>query len=298
MAVLTHACDIRGRRVARANLSVLFGGRMTSRRRRILVRGCYRQAAQVALDSFWFGRDTRTRVGAWTRLEPVLRAKVETTRPGLLVTAHYGNWEMTLLVGGYLGLPLTAVVKAQRIAWVTERLNRLRRTLGVKVVFDEGALRVLLKELRQGGMAGFVVDQDTAIREGGVWVDFAGLPATVTNGVAVLSRHTQAAVFLIFPHTRPNGRYDFFGEGPLMAEPDETDTAFTQRITHGLLRRIRRHPSQWLLMYPRWSVVPDGDSCERFPFYARRASRRPGADSRHPAGQDVRDAVEKRAKPS
>jgi KDO2-lipid IV(A) lauroyltransferase len=269
LGALVRAADITGRRVARANLGVLFGPRLSPRRRRLLVAGAYRQAALVALDGFWFGRDTRARVGRWLTIAPALREAVAAARPALVVTAHYGNWEMTMLVGGYMGVPLVGVVKPQWSAKVTERLNRLRCALGVRVVFAEGALRVLLRELRAGSVAGLLIDQHTPEEQGGVWVDFGGLPAAVSKGVAVLARHTGAPVYLAFCRARRDGRFLVSGSEALRPRPDEDDAAFTQRIANGIVRAIRRHPSQWMVMYKRWEAIAPGADPGRYPFYAR-----------------------------
>ncbi|MEI6210425.1 MAG: lysophospholipid acyltransferase family protein [bacterium] len=261
--------DRHGRRVAEANLRVLYGRRLTPARSRCLVLGSYRRAAAIALDSIWFSRDTLARVTAWTRRDEVDRSEALQARPALVVTAHFGNWEMTLLVSGLAGLPLVAVVKEQWSPTITARANRLRRSLGVRLVYADGALRALMKELKTGHVAGFVLDQYTSPAEGGVWVDFGGLPATVSNGVALLARRFQAPVFLGFPYARKNGRYDMRVSEAMRPAPEESDAAFTQRIVHGMLRHIRRHPSQWMLMYPRWECIPTGAPAAAYPFYAR-----------------------------
>lgn len=261
--------DRRGRRVAKANLRVLYGRRMTPRRSRALVLGSYRRAAAIALDSIWFGRDTRARVAAWTNMDELWRSDLMHARPALVVAAHFGNWEMTLLIGGFAGLPLVAIVKEQWSSVMTARANRVRSALGVRLVFADGALRALLREMKAGNVAGFVLDQYTAPEEGGTWVDFGGLPATVSNGVALLARRFQAPVYLGFPYARKNGRYDLRVPEAMRPGPEETDTAFTQRIVNGMVRHIRRHPSQWMLMYPRWARVPPGAKAAEFPFYAR-----------------------------
>ena len=260
--------DKHGRRVAEANLRVLFGQRMTPYRSLILVRGSYRRAAAIALDSIWFGYDTRARVAAWANVDEVRRSGVMTARPALVVAAHFGNWEMTLLVSGFVGLPVVAVVKEQWSDAITARANRMRGALGVRLVFADGALRALLKEMKAGNVGGFVLDQYTAPNEGGVWVDFGGLPATASNGVAVLARRFHAPVYLGFPYARKNGRYDVRVSPEMRPELDEPDAAFTQRIVNVMMGHIRRHPSQWMLMYPRWLRIPPGASAEGFPFYA------------------------------
>ena len=113
-----------------------------------------------------------------------------------------------------------------------------------------------------------MLDQHTATADGGIWVNFGGLPATVSNGVALLSRRFQAPVYLVFPHGRCDGTYDFRILPVLRPEPGEEDAAFTQRIVDGLVRHIRRYPSQWMLMYPRWSRIPPGMPADGFPYYA------------------------------
>ena len=268
LGALGMGFDRHGRRVAEANLRVLYGRRMNPARSRTLVLGSYRRAAAIALDSIWFGRDTRNRVEAWTCMDELRRSDLMSARPALVVAAHFGNWEMTLLVGGFAGIPLVAVVKEQWSPLITARANRMRSALGVRLVFAGGALRALLKELRAGNVAGFVLDQHTAPEEGGVWIDFAGLPAAVSNGVALLSRRFDAPVYLGIPYARKDGRYDIRVSPAMRAAPAESDAAFTQRIVNGLLRHIRRHPSQWMLMYPRWAHIPPGADAARFPFYA------------------------------
>lgn len=266
--------DHHGRRVAEANLRVLYGRRMTPWRSRTLVLGSYRRAAAIALDSIWFGRDTRARVTDWTCVDEIRRSDLMHARPALVVAAHFGNWEMTLLVGGFVGLPLVAIVKEQWSSVITARANRMRSALGVRLVFADGALRSLLREMKAGNVSGFVLDQYTAPEEGGVWIDFGGLPATVSNGVAMLSRRFCAPVYVGIPYARKNGRYDIVVPPALRPEPEESDAAFTQRIVNVLVRHIRRHPSQWMLMYPRWARIPPGGGATRFPFYAAPEKKR------------------------
>jgi KDO2-lipid IV(A) lauroyltransferase len=269
MGPVIAAFDRRGWSIGTANLRVLFGARLTPRRERILMRGCYRQAARVAIDSVWFARRTRARVAVWARMDAEDAARLVAARPSLAVSAHFGNWEMMLLKGGQIAVPLMAVVKRQWSSLITARLNALRTTLNVRVVFAEGALRPLLKHLREGGSAGLLIDQYTSPKQGGVWVDFAGLPAPVTNAAAQLARRTEATVFLIFPLARRDGRYDFVISAAMRPTPEESDAAFTQRMIDGLLRMIRRHPSQWMAMYPRWDTIPAGAEKLPYPFYGR-----------------------------
>ena len=288
LGALVMALDGRGRRVAAANVRVLFGVRATPRRTRILVAGSYRLAAQVALDVFWFARRTRDRVETWTSLDPVLGVDLVSIRPALVVAAHYGNWEIMLLAAaGLARLPWLVVVKEQWSPAITALLNRQRCALGGRVVFPEGALRVMLKELRAGGVVGFLLDQHTGPHEGGLWVDFGGLPATVSGGPALLARRAPSPVLLVTVRAFKNGRYVLASCARMCLAENETDTAFTQRMIDGLVRAVRRHPSQWMLMYRRWTPVAPGDDPTRYPFYAKFRPARVAIDTVPSAGQST-----------
>jgi KDO2-lipid IV(A) lauroyltransferase len=190
-------------------------------------------------------------------------------RPGVLVSAHYGNWEMAGQTFSALGIIPTAVAKPFGSEAVTELLNGLRGARGQEIVQVKGAIRGLMKALRQGRNVGLVQDQYTAPSDGGIWVDFMGLPATVSNAAGTLATRLKLPVYVMLCEAHSDGTY--LTRCAQCLEPeDRTAEAMTQAVTSALTRAILEKPEQWLWMYRRWKRVKPGDDPERYPFYAYR----------------------------
>ena len=62
--------DKTGKAVARANLRLMFGSRMTPVRERALIRRSYRNMARVLVNVFWMSRDTRKRMDNQVTFDP------------------------------------------------------------------------------------------------------------------------------------------------------------------------------------------------------------------------------------
>ena len=80
-----------GRRIGLANLTLVYGDRLSPLERRRIIRDVHRTFALVLLDIFWFTRCTRQRIDRWVRFDPSFDAHAM-KKPLILVTAHFGNW--------------------------------------------------------------------------------------------------------------------------------------------------------------------------------------------------------------
>ncbi|HRR40732.1 MAG TPA: lysophospholipid acyltransferase family protein, partial [Syntrophales bacterium] len=95
----------------------------------------------------------------------------------------------------------------------------------------------------------------------GVFVDFFGLPASTTAGLAVFALKTGAPVIPV--HTRwddAEGRYVQTFEPPLelirTGSRDDDIRANTQLFTAVIERWIRANPDQWFWVHQRWKTKP------------------------------------------
>ena len=262
-------CARRQRRIAEANLAILYGSRLSARRRRALIRAHFRHAAQVLLDLVWFTHDGKARVARWVGVDDDLLAWLRMHPGSIIVTGHLGNWEVagqTFVAHGY---PLTSVAKQIGTPATTQRLNHYRRALGQKIVMADGAVRGLVRALGAGEFVALLVDQHVDPAEGGVWVDFFGLPAAVSSAPARLAMKYQVPVGVCFAQSLPGGRYRCRLLGTCTPAPGDDPAQVTQQIIDLLAGAIRRYPSQWLLCYKRWKRWPPGVDPAAFPFYAR-----------------------------
>ena len=126
----------------------------------------------------------------------------------------------------------------------------------------------MLKVLREGKMVAMLLDQDTRVQEGGVFVDFFGLPVPISQAAASLSARLNIPVVLAFCRCDARGHYRAYSRAPLQPGPGESAVAFTQRVAASVEEEIRQQPGEWLWMYKRWKRKAPGTPPERYPFYA------------------------------
>lgn len=270
IADLCYLFDGRGKAVARANLRLMFGGRLTPARERAVIRGSYRNMARTLLNIFWMSRDTLARMNAQVSFAPGVLEAVRAARPAITVSAHFGNWEILSQACVAGGVPMLSVAKEIGSPELTARLTRLRSSIGQQIVPAEGALRALMSALKHGTSVGLLIDQHTHEWEGGAWVTLFGVPAGISVAPAALARKLGLAIVFAWSRPLKDGRYRIEPGEVFLPDPQLDDQARTQQLARAFERVIRKHPSLWCLNYKRWKYILPDDDPARYPFYARR----------------------------
>ena len=260
----------RDRRIALANLRLAFGPAMTDAECLRVLRSSFECFALTFLDYFWFARDSQSRLGANVTFDPEVLGWVRKGQPFIVVTAHFGNWEVPGKYSRVMGAPLASVAKPVRNLAIDARVNELRARLGQVVIPRQGALRAAMRVLKQGGIVALLLDQDTRPSEGGVFVPFFGVPVPVSSAAAVLAQRMGVPIVPVFCRSEGTGHYHCYAREALL--PDEcaglTVEALTGRVTAIIEREIRAAPGQWLWTYKRWKRRQPGVDPAVYPFYA------------------------------
>ncbi len=173
----------------------------------------------------------------------------------ILLSAHFGGWEMMLLgLPLQLGVPALGVAQEQRNALVDALVTRGRSRFGNRIVYMEKSVREVIKTLHAGGAVVILGDQ-SAPKES-VFVDFFGRPAATHRGTAVFSLKTGAPIVLVLHIRRPDGRYnaqfELVDQTGLTGYSEENVVELTRRHTALLEKHIRLHLDHWLWMHKRW----------------------------------------------
>ena len=269
VADTVYLIDGRGKAVARANLRVMFGKRMTAARERAITRRAYRNMARVLVNIFWLSRDTRARIKDQVFFAPSVLDTLRANQPAITVSAHFGNWEILSQACVANGIPMMSVAKTVGSPEMTARLTRLRSSIGQQIVPADGALRALMSALKHGTSIGLLVDQHTHEWEGGTWVKLFGVPAGISVAPAALARKLKLAIVFAWSRPLKDGRYRIEPGEVFLPEPTVDDATRTQQMASAFERVIRRHPSLWCLNYKRWRYILPDDDPARYPFYAR-----------------------------
>ena len=178
---------------------------------------------------------------------------------------------------------MAAIAKPVKNPYFNGILNRGSREKvpGLEIIFARGAIRTALKVLRDGRGIGTLIDQNTRVRDGGVFVDFFGLPVPSSTAPANLKSycdlHGIPAVIIYGTSVRhADGRVTAHMEYlPKPFETYENETEVLQDLMKISETYIRRYPEQYLWFYKRFQYIPP--ECPqnlraRYPFYAAEAS--------------------------
>lgn len=259
----------RDRRVTLANIDLAFGNAMSHEGKIALARAAFQSYALTMLDLFWFAKFHQRRLERYLEFDAAVKPHLDEAT--ICVTAHYGNWEV-MGQGAYReGYRLVSVAKPIANPYLDRLLNRERERNGQVVVQREGALRQLVKYIRRGGQyrVALLLDQETMPREGGVFVDFFGVPTPISRAAAELALRLKAPLMMIFCHWDDDrGKYRIHGSPVLRGIEGMEPEALTQRIAAMVEEQIRAQPQHWLWMYKRWKHKLPGFPVERYPFYA------------------------------
>jgi KDO2-lipid IV(A) lauroyltransferase len=173
----------------------------------------------------------------------------------LVITGHCGNWE--LFAQGY-GTKVengAMVVRRQNNEYLNKIIEKVRIKSGNKVIYKAGALKNILRHLREKGSAGILIDQAVIPTEG-VLIEFLGRKAWTTKTPALIARKTGAPILPAFIHRAASGEHvlTICPEVPLSDNPDIEMAVLldTQRLTSFVEEYVRLYPGQWLWLHRRW----------------------------------------------
>ena len=182
-----------------------------------------------------------------------LEAAHTTRRPVLLVTAHFGNYDVAralLLARGY---PVGGYYQPLPGAAVNRRYVAAIGAIG-QPLFAAGrrGLAEMLRFLRGGGMLGILADLD---RDEGV-IEFLGKPARTALSIAEMALKYDALMVPIYGIRQPDGlSFEVFVDAPV---PHGEPRVMMQAINDSLGRMVSAHKDQWLWWHKRWRADHPG----------------------------------------
>lgn len=188
--------------------------------------------------------------------EEHLRAALAKGKGIFVLTAHLGNWEVLTASGPTLfSTGVTMVTKELKPKGLHRAVKVTRELLGVKMACEPRTMPGILRELKNKGIVGFVMDQFTGAPYG-ARVPFFGLPVGSHTALATLALRTEAPIVPALSFRQANGRYLIRFEPELSLIRDENlekatilNTAFYVKHTEAW---VRERPEQWMWIHRRW----------------------------------------------
>jgi KDO2-lipid IV(A) lauroyltransferase len=252
------------KRAAMFNLQLAFPD-WTDAERKEVIRRMIQQIGWMAGEFSQFPRYVRTGIEGVVVLdgEENFEAARQRGKGVLFLTGHMSAWELAPFAHALYGHPLHFLVRPIRNRRVDELINSYRCLSGNRPIEKNKSARMIFKVLNDGGTVGILSDHNTSLEEG-VFVDFFGIPASTTSGLARIALRTEAAVvpgFLFWDYGQKVYRLRFEPAVELARSGNEEADVRenTARFTRVIEDYIRAHPDQWLWVHKRWKTRPAGE---------------------------------------
>jgi len=252
------------RRTAMFNLRLAFPD-WTDAKRKQVIRGMIRQIGWMAGEFSQFPKYTREKIERIVVVDGFENFDAARRRGKgvLFLTGHMSAWELAPFAQALYGYPLHFLVRPVANRRVDQLINDYRCRSGNQPIEKNRSARAILKVLGDGGTVGVLSDHNTDLEES-VFVDFFGIPASTTSGLARIALRTDAAVvpgFLFWDEQRRKYRLRFEPAVELARSDNEAADVVenTARFTRVIEAYIRAHPDQWLWVHKRWKTRPPGE---------------------------------------
>jgi KDO2-lipid IV(A) lauroyltransferase len=181
----------------------------------------------------------------------------------ILVTGHYGNWELgSILITRALGMPLTVVAMAETDPTVNRIRRDIREALGVETIEVRQSLDTPLqirRHLAHNRVVAMLIDRHygrdrtpVAMFGRAAWILRTPLLMAYVTGAPIL----PCSIERIGP-----GRYKVLCGEPILLDSDrprdEAIARGAQQVADAIADRVREHPEYWYQFYRYWDAQRD-----------------------------------------
>jgi KDO2-lipid IV(A) lauroyltransferase len=254
------------RRTALTNLRIAFPEKTDEQRLAILREACRnfgRMAAEFCHMHRLTGENVAERVTFADRKFWDDNKHIIGTTGILILTGHFGNWELFAHAMGLYGTPIHLIHRPFRNPLFDRFVAEERSRAATGQISKRRAAREVVKILRSNGIVAIPFDQN-ATQRWGVFADFFGVPASTHPGLARLAILSGAPVYpayLVRQGGTPRHEIHILPEVEVVRSGDrDRDTVENLRrfnlVYEGM---VRRHPDHWIWMHKRWRTRPAGE---------------------------------------
>lgn len=267
---LLYRFDKRHRERALGNLRRSFP-QMSEARRAAMAERSMQQLVMLGVEVLFttrlIGIDTYSRYVKLTDFQEVLGLMLRGDRGLIMLTGHYGNWEVLGYVLATLGFPTTSVARPLDNPYLSDYVFGVREKTGQRIIGKKGATTEVTEVLDRKGAVGFIADQNAGSK--GMFVDFFGRKASTYKSIGLLAMEYEVPVVIGYAR-RVNDRFHFIVGVQDVIYPEDWKNQddplryITQRYTKGIEDFVCADPGQYLWVHRRWKTRPRGETPEAF----------------------------------
>jgi KDO2-lipid IV(A) lauroyltransferase len=246
------------RKKALENLDIAFGDSKSKAEKRSIAKKAFENLGKSVTEILSMPKFTGQgfKRYVYSRNIDMLKGFLRDGKAVIILSAHFGNWELLAHYLAINGLPMNVIARRVRMEVLEDFLIRIRKRNCVNILYRDASAKEIVDLLRDKKFVGIMPDQDMD-SVSGVFVDFFGKSAWTPSGAAVLNLLTGAYIVPCFIVRKA------FGHEVMIENPIETVKTGdkrkdilenTQRYTRTIEDCIRKYPEQWVWFHDRWKT--------------------------------------------
>ncbi len=177
----------------------------------------------------------------------------------LMVTGHYGNFEIMGYLMGLFGFNIYSVSRPLDNKFINSYLYRVRKRVGQKIIDKKGAARVMDDISSTGATLCFIADQDAGRK--GLFVDFFGRKASTYKSIGLVAIMNNLPIGVGYSRRVKNKFFFEIGINRMItpdewADKDDPLKWVTAEYTKAIEDFVRQDPTQYWWLHRRWKHRP------------------------------------------
>ena len=189
-----------------------------------------------------------------------LKWLIKEGRGVLMLTGHYGNFEIMGYMLGLFGFNVYSIARPLDNKLISSYLYGVRQRAGQKIINKKGASELMANLTSSGAALGFIADQDAGRK--GVFVDFFGRKASTYKSIGLLAITNNVPIAVAYSRRFDNRFYFEIGVKRIIfpeewAERDDPLEWVTAEYTKAIEEFVREDPSQYWWLHRRWKHQPN-----------------------------------------
>jgi KDO2-lipid IV(A) lauroyltransferase len=253
---LVYIFDYKHNKIVLANLKMAFNNRKTIDEKKYILKMSYENLF-FNLYEFIINKDLTLKQledKVTIENEEIILDAIKSKRKIILITAHYGNWELGTIYNSAKYRPMTVVGRSMSNKYLNSDLKKARTSHNAQMLEKDGSAKSLIKALEKNRMLGLAVDQNTSNNRG-ILIDFFGKKARQTNSSAKLAKKFNALIIPMF--VVKNGFCDYtikYNKPIDINSLKSEDIIFeaTQLQADVIQKQIELLPQHWFWQHKRW----------------------------------------------
>ena len=250
------------KKVAAANLKLCFPG-ISGKEINKIVKEAYINVITVIVEFLYFPKLDRDKIISLVNVTnaELIPAKLKEGKGLIIVSAHFGNWELTAYgVSRIINEPLYVIVKEQTNKRIDKSINHIRELHGNRMIDMKQSPREILKLLNENKIVAMLGDQ-SAPQESSAKVNFFIPDVPMFEGAARIAIKTGAAILFGVSFRNDDGTYSLtlkdFDMSKYKEYNEENVKALTQEHASLLEKAIRERPGHWLWFHRKFKSILD-----------------------------------------